>query len=114
MPFGFVSPKVPLSVCAPDPPTELPGSLYGAGGAGAGKLVIPGSQLVGSNAPVVNGDEFGNTCPSISLNVSVTGPVAADPPASAIRMNFLPAGLTSRTSRSSGNWFAKSNSVTRI
>lgn len=71
-PFELLRRKLPVSVCVPVPPTVLPGSLYGPGGAGAGKLLTGVSQFVGSNVPVVNAPESGKTAPAESLNVSVT------------------------------------------
>ena len=115
VPLAFARKKFPLSVCNPVPPTALPGSLYGAGGAGGAKLETGVSQFVGSKLPVVSGPLFGSTCPAVSMNVSVTPGVAIGigPPASPIRMNFCPCGPSSSTSMLSGNWCVTSNSVMR-
>jgi len=92
-PFELESPNVPFRVCGPVPPIAVPGSLYGAGGAGAGKSVTGDSQLVGSNIPDVSIDEFGSTWPAESININVTGALGSigiEPPASPIRINFCP------------------------
>ena len=80
-------------VVSTGPPTALPGSTYGPGGAGDGKLVTGDSQVVGSNTPVVSGPLSGSTCGCTSWNVSVTGDagsIEVAPPASPISTYSCP------------------------
>ena len=113
----FVPPKLPNSVWALDLASVQPGSIYGAAGAGVGKLVTGVSHVVGRNAPVVSGPASGSTAVAKSENVSVTGAVAGSavgPPTSPIRTYLTPVGPTSRTSMLSGNTCDRSYSVTLI
>jgi len=51
------------------------GSIYGAGGAGATKLVCGCSQLTGLKLPVTRGPLFGTAVGEMSENVTVAGVV---------------------------------------
>src|SRR5207249_1376308 len=99
MPFELDRRKLPPSVCVPVPPMALPGSLYGAGGAGAGKLAWFGSQLVGSNWPVLSvvqiGAAFRN---ALAVSLIVRTAVDGDPNGEPVNVRFTVSGISGSVS----------------